>query len=426
MESREQITMRNLALRNPEFDKTIKGVLISFIICSVLFIGLSAVQWNKLNKDILYRNYALIGQVLEKNPYIEDEVMNAFIYDYDSKYVKKGMEIARKYGYTENLPLNISPTIKNYFSINIFINFIFYLILVTIIIKVVSNQFTNIYEKIDNISKGAEKIMEGHFNVIFCNDDEGEISKLGFQFNQMTKRLKITLDELNNEKEFLKNMVSNISHQLKTPLTSLKMFNELLLDGAVDDPSVKQEFLEKSFIQLDRMEWLIHTLLKMARLETGVIELSKDESDLSKTINDEVKSLIFSANRKRQSIEVNNIDEPINFVHDRRWISEALRNIIKNAIDYTQEGGKISIDVDKSKTFITIKIKDNGVGIDPRDISHIFERFYQGANSKKLSKKGTGIGLSLSKLIIEKHGGIIEVESEQGKGSEFTIIFPRI
>lgn len=418
--------MNNLVIKNPEFKGIAIKVLTVYMISNLIMILYFTSIWRQLNKEIINRNIAVIGNVVRYNPELEDMIIGSFTQEIDNVYIKEGIQIAQKYGYTPKINLNISPTINKFYIKSIIVSSLILIGVLIVLLTFVYFTFKQFYGNVHHLSIGAEKIMEGNFKLKFPEENEGEISKLGFQFNQMSKRLQFTLEELRNEKDFLKNMISDISHQLKTPLTSLRMFNELLIEGAVEEPEVREEFLQKSFVQLDRMEWLIHTLLKMARLETGVIELNMEDKDIAKTIRDEIKSLKIRFNNKKQKVIMKNLDEAVYFPHDSRWIGEALRNIIKNSIDYTPEGGEISILMEETETLIRIEIEDTGMGISKEDIPLIFQRFYQGRNSKKVTKIGTGIGLSITKVIVEKHNGNIEVCSLEDKGTKFTIVFPKI
>lgn len=410
---------------NPEFGKIIKrisGIFLIFLLVMNVFMFLLNDRIYEENRKIVLSK---VGSIRVDDKKLEEEIIASLMETKDEKNILRGMEILNRYGYYSNYSeRSLYSSILGKFCIGINMLIIGLFICCSVSIR---NVLKTMYSFIKKLTYNAERIVEGNFNVAISNEKEGDISKLSFQFNQMSKRLKRTLDQLRGEKAFLKDMISNISHQLKTPLASLKMFNELLLEGAVDEKEVAQEFLNRNAIQIDRMEWLIQSLLKITRLETGVIELNKKEYNLSVTIVNEVNSLMFNAKNKNQELELEYKDDYIFLEHDRRWLGEAVRNIIKNSIDYTPENGKIKIDMEERESLIRIQIEDNGIGIHEKDIPKIFDRFYQGKNTHRNNEKrnGTGIGLSLSKIIVEKHGGYIEVESKLGEGSRFIIIFPK-
>ncbi|WBW97643.1 HAMP domain-containing sensor histidine kinase [Oceanirhabdus sp. W0125-5] len=412
---------------NPEFKKIIKKILgiffIFFIAVNILLISINYKMTYRLNQ----RTFHVMGKVVAQNPEMEKVVYDSLTEELDDSYIQRGTNVFMKYGYRDSNKIQQYDSILDIvsvskYSINLMIIILF--ILCFISIRAV---FKELYQSINKLTNNAEKIVEGNYAVVISNEKEGDISKLSFQFNQMSKRLKRTVQQLTEEKEFLKDMISNISHQLKTPLASLKMFNELLLDGTLEEKEVAVDFLEKSLVQIDRMEWLIQSLLKITRLETGVIEINKKEYNLSKTVIEEVAALKYNANIKKQNLSLYYDSDYVFLEHDRRWLGEAIRNIIKNSIDYTKESGNIDVILQERESLIRISIKDNGVGIHEKDIPKIFNRFYQGKNTLRNDQKrnGTGIGLSLSEVIVEKHDGYIEVKSEVNKGSEFTIVFPK-
>jgi len=427
MESREQLDMNIMLDVNPEFKKIIKKLLVVFLMflvtINIILISVNYKMTYRLNQ----RTFHVMGKVITENPLMEKALYDGLTEELDDRYIQSGSNTFMKYGYTSSSKIPqydgiLSLINVSKYTVNLLIIILFILCFVSI-----RSVFKEVYQSIRKLTDNAERIVEGNYAVVISNEKEGDISKLSFQFNQMSKRLKSTVKQLTDEKEFLKDMISNISHQLKTPLASLKMFNELLLDGTLEEKEVAVDFLEKSLIQIDRMEWLIQSLLKITRLETGVIEINKKEYNLSKTVIEEVKALEYNASIKKQKLSLYYDSDYVFLEHDRRWLGEALRNIIKNSIDYTKEGGNIHVQLQERESLIRISVKDNGVGIHKKDIPKIFNRFYQGQNTLRNDQKrnGTGIGLSLSEVIVEKHDGYIEVKSEVTKGSEFTIIFPK-
>ncbi|MBB6697187.1 ATP-binding protein [Clostridium algidicarnis] len=216
-----------------------------------------------------------------------------------------------------------------------------------------------------------------------------------------------------------KNIISDISHQLKTPLFSLVMFNDLMKEEDVSKEDRKR-FLILSDEQLKRMEWLIINLLKIGRLEAGVINFKTSNNSLKLTIDKALTGLLGSSKEKHQNIILKGSDE-IYFNHDMEWTAEAISNIVKNSIEHTKEGGTIVIETEETPLSVSIMIIDNGVGIPKELFGRIFERFYKGENS--VNPTSIGIGLYLGKYIIESQNGSIRVESEVNRGSKFTITF---
>jgi signal transduction histidine kinase len=286
-----------------------------------------------------------------------------------------------------------------------------------------------VYGRLYVLTFGSEKIMGGNYEFRIDEDGEGELAILGFQFNQMSKRLKLTLEQLEDEKQTLKRWISDMSHQLKTPLAVIHMYNEILMqqletEEQLDDKLMK-ELLEKNLRQIEGMEWLIQSVLKISRLQSGIIELNKNDMDLKQTLLIAVEDINCNSNDKKQKISFTVPEGKIIFAHDSMWLREALKNILQNAVTYTDIEGHIDVSINVTDSLIKLVIKDNGHGISKEELPHIFERFYRGKAAKNNSS-GTGVGLALSKLIVELHEGIIGIESEEEAGTVVTIIFSNL
>lgn len=220
-------------------------------------------------------------------------------------------------------------------------------------------------------------------------------------------------------KEFLQDMISNISHQLRTPLAALEMYMEILWEDAAD-AEVVRNFSRKSMVSLERMEQLIQSLLKMARLDTGSILFERRQCLVAELAEQASGELQERAGREDKEIVLEGKPEEAIFC-DPEWTEEALGNLIKNALDHTDTGGIVRVIWKRSPVFLRLTVADNGRGIAPEDIHHIFKRFYRSKHSS--DRQGAGLGLSLAKAIIEGQGGTLSVESCPGKGSAFHISF---
>lgn len=290
-----------------------------------------------------------------------------------------------------------------------------------------------IYSRMHSLIFGVEKIMKGDY-VELPEDKEGELYILSFQLNQMSKRLKLSAEKLEEEKIYSKRWISDVSHQLKTPISVLKMFNEIIAsDITAYEPNVSTsslnkdavlEMLNKSSKQIENMEWLVGAILKLSRLESGMIPMNMVKEDINITIQQVTKELMDKIESKKQKLIVNVPKSSLYFLHDSKWIKEALKNILQNSITYTPEHGMITVELISGPSFIKIIMSDTGTGIPQKELPYIFERFYRGKNNPVNSNKvGTGIGLALAKLIVEKHNGIIEVESHEWKGTKIAMTF---
>ena len=249
-------------------------------------------------------------------------------------------------------------------------------------------------------------------------DDEGELNKLFHKINSLASVLNAHAENEAQSKEFLKNTISDISHQLKTPLAALNIYNGIMQDEA-ENPEIK-EFTELTEQELDRIETLVQNLLKITKLDAGTIRIEKKEENVSEMMNDIKNHFLFRARQEGKQISLSG-NSTVTLMCDKGWLIQAIENIVKNALDHTEQGGQINIEWNSLPSVLQITVKDNGSGIHPEDIHHIFKRFYRSRFSK--DTQGIGLGLPLAKAIIEAHNGSIEVDSEIGKGTVFIINF---
>lgn len=252
--------------------------------------------------------------------------------------------------------------------------------------------------------------------------DEGELYRLFHEVNSLVSILNAHIEKEGKEKEFLRNTISDISHQLKTPLAALNIYNGILQGEAENLPTIK-EFADLSEQELERIETLVQNLLKISKFDAGTIVMERKTESISEMMECIKKSFRFRAGQEEKEIILSG-DESIDFVCDRNWLIEAVMNIVKNALDHTEKGGLIRIEWKMSASSLQIAIKDNGTGIHPEDLYYIFKRFYRSWYSK--DTQGIGLGLPLAKSIIEAHGGSIAADSGLGAGSAFYINFPTL
>ena len=262
--------------------------------------------------------------------------------------------------------------------------------------------------------------LDGNHNARIECDDEGELYRLFHTVNSLAAVLNAHADNELREKEFLKNTISDISHQLKTPLAALNIYNGLLQDGDMELSAVK-EFADLSEQELDRIETLVQNLLKITKLDAGAIVLEKATENVADMMRDIELHFAYRARQEKKEIILSGSDH-LSLFCDRDWLNEAIDNIVKNAFDHTESGATIRVAWKELPSGVQIVITDNGCGIHPEDIHHIFKRFYRSRFSK--DTQGIGLGLPLAKAIIEAHGGLIEVESELGIGTSFIMNFP--
>lgn len=288
--------------------------------------------------------------------------------------------------------------------------------------KIIANIADN--DKLENkiieallMQKYMDNILIDNYNIDINTYDDNVLSSLKDDIYKMTIKLKNMADNSNKEKKYLATTLSDISHQLKTPLTSLFVFNEILKQDNLDSKT-RKEILEKSEKQLERIKWLITSLLKMSQLDSGSITLQKDKVNLQKLINESCEPFLISLDLKNVKLQIN-IDKKAFIICDKNWTIEAISNIVKNALEHVKENGTITIQSITNPIYLKLEIIDDGEGIKAEEINHIFERFYHGNKNKD----SIGIGLNMSKMIIEKQKGHIEVESKLNKGTKFSIYF---
>lgn len=272
-------------------------------------------------------------------------------------------------------------------------------------------------KKIKQITKYINEIKNKKYELNIDENSEDELSNLKNELYKITIMLKEESEISKKDKENLKVSVEDISHQLKTPLTSITIMLDNLKENPNMDENIKQKFIFEISKQIDWINWLVISMLKLSKLDANVVQFYDEKINLNKFITEIVKNLEIPIEIKNQNIIINGDNEAA-FVGDYKWQQEAVTNIIKNCIEHNKENGTINIKYEENNLFTKISIKDEGIGIEKEDLKHIFERFYKGKNS---TDNSVGIGLSLSKNIIEKNNGIILCKSEIGKGTEFII-----
>ncbi|MBZ9634004.1 sensor histidine kinase [Clostridium sp. FP1] len=272
------------------------------------------------------------------------------------------------------------------------------------------------YKQLDQLSEYLRRITGGEYSLDIRDNDEGELSILKSEIYKVTVTLYEQAELLKRDKLFLADSISDISHQLKTPITSMFVMTDLICDESLPQDK-RQEFSRNIRSQLERLKWLVMSLLKISKIDAGTIEFKKENVNVRELISRATQHLLIPMEIKEQILEISG-DNYAEFIGDFNWSSEATSNIIKNCIEHTPCGGKIVIDFCETTIYTMIKIVDNGGGINKEDLPYIFNRFYKGKNA---GNNSIGIGLAMTKSILQKQGAIIEVTSEKNKGTEFTI-----
>ncbi|MDQ0971372.1 signal transduction histidine kinase [Neobacillus niacini] len=274
------------------------------------------------------------------------------------------------------------------------------------------------YREIQKLSVYLKQISSGNYQLDVRDNSEGELSLLKSDIFKVTRILTEQGAVLHEDKAKLTNAISDISHQLKTPLTSMIVMADLLGDKRLEDGK-RAEFTRNLQIQLERMEWLVSSLLKLSKIDAGTITFKKEKVLIAPLIQAAVEPILIPMDIKMQRLKVSG-DEHAAFIGDFKWTTEALLNIIKNGVEHSEEGGEISIHFSENALFTEITIRDNGKGIAKEDLPYIFKRFYKG---KHAGDDSVGIGLAMAYSIITSQQGDIEVNSHPGAGTTFEIKF---
>lgn len=271
------------------------------------------------------------------------------------------------------------------------------------------------HEQIGRLSNYLRRISSGEYSLDIRDNEEGELSILKSEIYKVTLMLSEYNEQLKQDKLLLSNHLADISHQLKTPLTSMMVMVDLLRNPNVSLEK-RQEFTTQIYTQLERIEWLVSSLLKMSKLDAGVVIMKQERIEAHRLIENALQPLLIPMELKEINCTIHARKEMITC--DIKWTTEALINILKNCMEHTPIGGNIRVEVKNNPLYSEIIISDNGVGIRKEDLPHIFTRFYRGKNA---SSDSVGIGLAMSHSILRIQHGDILVKSKEGQGTMFTV-----
>ncbi|MCY6370602.1 sensor histidine kinase [Clostridium ganghwense] len=288
-------------------------------------------------------------------------------------------------------------------------------VLVCILVILFSRRY--VAKMFDFISSILEQILSKNDYIEISETKDSRESKLAHQAKSIIGMINNDVNKTQDEKELIKELIGDISHQIKTPLANICMYTDILLDENLSQDE-KREFLMRTKEQSEKINWLMKSLLKMSRLETGAINFKPDYEYIKETIARAVSSVYSQASDKNIKIEVEEFED-IKLFHNRKWTCEAITNILENTIKYSPQFSNINIKIIPLEIYTKIEITDQGIGIDKKDYNKIFKRFYRSENVSE--HKGMGIGLYLSQFILSKEGGYITVKSTLGKGSTFSV-----
>ena len=382
-------------------------VIMFFIILLCL---VNKVEYNKYKYNTNQKINGIVAKIQEKYPEIGKEEIIEILNSNNKD------NVFNEYGYDINKDSYINQNNEVYIKFNILKIFILLLSFMILIYLFVRYYFKRDNE-IEKIIKCLEKINQKNYEIDINDVSEDKLSILKHEIYKTTVMLKENTEKANQDKINLKNSLQDISHQLKTPLTSSIIMLDNIIDDLENDIEIKPEFIKKVKKDISKISFLIQSILKLSMFESNTITFIRKETPVKKIINSSIENIENLCDLKNIKIVVK--DRSKNKIYcDYRWQVEALTNILKNAVDYSFNDSIIIVEVDKNNTYTQIKIKDFGKGMSEDETINIFKRFYKGKNS---SSDSNGIGLSLAKAIIEKDNGRVIVNSLKGEGTTFSI-----
>jgi signal transduction histidine kinase len=288
-----------------------------------------------------------------------------------------------------------------------------------------ARRFTNPVRQLTEASRAlAEGDLTRRVPAAQLRAGSSELGELAVQFNTMADRLEESVELSRRDRDRSRDFLADVSHELRTPLAALRTFNQLLLESAGEDPEARGEFLESSASQIERLDWLAQNLLELSKLDSGLVLLDLRPDDLRAAVESAAHQHDALAKRRGVRIDLDLPESPIRIRHDPPRIGQVVANLVGNAIKFTPKGGVVHLSVAMDRDGARIDVTDTGVGIDPAELPHIFERFYRGSRANEARGAGSGLGLAIVRSIVDMHGGNVTVESSVDSGSRFTVRLP--
>ena len=402
-------------------NKNIKYLILPMIILTItssITITIQTIQQYKTVTITLNEKIAeIMGKISESNPEIDSrEIIEILNSAKNTEQYEKGQKELSKYG-IEIDKINSIKLIENQMKTNLKLNILIIVLFSILWMTIIVLYLRKRDKKIKQITNYINQIKNKKYDLNIEENTEDELSNLKNELYKITIMLKEESEISKKDKENLKMSVEDISHQLKTPLTSITIMLDNLKDNPNMEEKTKQKFIFEISKQVEWINWLVISMLKLSKLDANVVQFYDEKINLNKFIGEIIKNLEIPIEVKNQKIIIDG-NENVSFIGDYKWQQEAITNIIKNCIEHNVNNGTIYINYEENSLFTKITIRDEGEGIPKEDLKHIFERFYKGKNS---SENSVGIGLALAKNIIEKNNGMINCKSELDKGTEFVI-----
>jgi signal transduction histidine kinase len=386
--------------------------LISFLLAG----GIATLLAKNFQQELLLHDYGVAGHLLNNEKELS---ISAFTSQPNENDIERGRAALASIGYDETTSMRFLPAVQIYRNQTMFSVFLLLVFLFGAIYLSLFLYLRRQHKAFSNAENTIRQFLDGNTTSRIECSQAGDWYSLFHAINEMATILSAHAENQRQTKEFLQDIISDVSHQIKTPLSALKMYHEII-ESHKNDAATVSSFTEKSQREIKRMEDVIYTLLKLARLDAGIIQMEKAPENLSVLMQDVLERFETWAEREHKTITLSG-KENVVLSCDALWVSEAIGNIVKNALEHTENGGHIEVKWSQSPLMTQIEISDDGKGIHPEDLYNIFKRFYRSRFSSDVH--GIGLGLPLAKSIVEAHGGTISVTSSLGAGTTFTLNF---
>ena len=386
--------------------------LISFLLAG----GIATLLAKNFQQELLLHDYGVAGHLLNNEKELS---ISAFTSQPNENDIERGRAALASIGYDETTSMRFLPAVQIYRNQTMFSVFLLLVFLFGAIYLSLFLYLRRQHKAFSNAENTIRQFLDGNTTSRIECSQAGDWYSLFHAINEMATILSAHAENQRQTKEFLQDIISDVSHQIKTPLSALKMYHEII-ESHKDDATTVSSFTEKSQREIKRMEDVIYTLLKLARLDAGIIQMEKTPENLSVLMQDVLERFETWAEREHKTITLSGKEDVV-LSCDALWVSEAIGNIVKNALEHTEDGGHIGVKWSQSPLMTQIEIADDGKGIHPEDLYNIFKRFYRSRFSSDVH--GIGLGLPLAKSIVEAHGGTISVTSSLGAGTTFTLNF---
>ena len=400
--------------------KETKTLLIAITaICLVSFLlagGIATLLAKNFQQELLLHDYGVAGHLLNNEKELS---ISAFTSQSNENDIERGRAALASIGYDETTSMRFLPAVQIYRNQTMFSVFLLLVFLFGAIYLSLFLYLRRQHKAFSNAENTIRQFLDGNTTSRIECSQAGDWYSLFHAINEMATILSAHAENQRQTKEFLQDIISDVSHQIKTPLSALKMYHEII-ESHKDDAATVSSFTEKSQREIKRMEDVIYTLLKLARLDAGIIQMEKTPENLSVLMQDVLERFETWAEREHKTVTLSGKEDVV-LSCDALWVSEAIGNIVKNALEHTEDGGHIGVKWSQSPLMTQIEIADDGKGIHPEDLYNIFKRFYRSRFSSDVH--GIGLGLPLAKSIVEAHGGTISVTSSLGAGTTFTLNF---